>query len=141
MPDVQYLCRRARPEDVRNAMPLWAPDRALYDADLWTSLPALLEDLMQRELVTFVIIESNPSRIPHLFGGISFVRPEYVALGRAGPSTLPNYVLRAALEKRNPFLSPREVGEENSRGELHLMLLFGNINVIDLANHDQANLY
>jgi hypothetical protein len=122
-------------------MPLWAPERMLYDADLWSSLPALLEDLMQRDLATFVVIESLPRRVPHLFGGISFVRPEYVAQGRAGPSTLPNCVLRAAIEKRNPFLSPREVGEENSRGELHLMLLFGNINAIDLANQDLANLH
>jgi hypothetical protein len=120
-------------------MPLWAPERVLYDAHVWNSLPALVEDLMQRDLATFVIIESLPRRVPHLFGGISFIRPEYIAQSRAGPTTLKNCVLRAALEKRNPFLSPREVGEANARGELHLMLLFGNFDAIDLAKIDQAS--
>ena len=88
-------------------MPLWAKDRELYDADVWTSVPALLEDLMQRDLVSFAFIESLPGRVPQLLGGISFIRPEYVAQARGGPATLPNCVMQAALQNRNPFLSPR----------------------------------
>ena len=122
-------------------MPLWAKDRALYVADVWTRLPALLEDLMQHDLVSFAFIESLPGRVPRLFGGISFIRPEYVAEARSGPATLPNCVMQAALRDRNPFLSPREVGEANARGELHLLPLFGNMDAIDLAEPDLANFY
>jgi DNA-binding CsgD family transcriptional regulator len=140
MSDVHYIFRRARREDIWNSMPLWAKDRVLYDADVWTRLPALLEDLVQRELVSFAFIESLPSRAPQLFGGISFIRPEYLK-ARAGPATLPNCVMQAALRNHNPFLSPREVGEENAHGELHLLPLFGNMDAIDLAEPDLANLY
>jgi hypothetical protein len=63
--------------------------------------------------------------VPRLLGGIAFIRPEYVAQSRAGQTTLPNAVMGAALEGRNPFLSPREVGKENARGELHLLNFFG----------------
>ena len=122
-------------------MPLWAKDRVLYDADVWTSLPALLEDLMQRDLVSFALIESLPSRVPQLFAGISFIRPEYVSQARSGPATLPNCVMQAALRNHNPFLSLREVGEENARGELHLLTLFGNMDAIDLAEPNLANFY
>jgi hypothetical protein len=139
--DVQYICRRARREDIQNSVSLWAKDRVLYDADVWTSLPALLEDLMQRELVSFAFIESLPGRAPQLFGGISFIRPEYLKQARSGPATLPNCVMQAALRNRNPFLSPREVGEENARGELHLLPLFGNMDAINLAEPDVANFY
>ena len=139
--DVQYICRRARREDMRNSIALLEKDRVLYDADVWTSLPALLEDLMQGDLVSFAFIESLPSRVPQLFGGISFIRPEYIAEARSVAATLPNCVMQAALRNRNPFLSPKEVGEENARGELHLMPLFGNMDAIDLAEPDLANFY
>lgn len=135
------ICRRACREDIRRATPVWAQDRVLYDADVWASFPALLEDLMKSDLVSFALIESFPDRVPRLLGGISFVRPEYIAQRRAGPSTLPNTVMRAALQSRNPFLSPKEVGRANARGELDLLHIFGNIDVIDLANPDLADFY
>lgn len=141
MPVVHHICRRARRADVRRSMHLWAEDRVLYEEEVWANLPNLLEDLMGRDLVTFAIIESLPSQIPRLLGGVSFIRPEYVAEARAGPSTLPNAVMRAALQNRNPFLSPKEVATENARGELNLLSLFGNMNVIDLANPDLADFY
>jgi hypothetical protein len=49
--------------------------------------------------------------------------------------------MRAALRDHKPFLSPKEVGEENARGELHLLSFFGDIDVIDLANPELADLY
>ena len=96
---------------------------------------------MERNLVSFAFIEALPSRSPQLLGGISFIRPEYVAQARSGLATLPNCVMRAALRNRNPFLSPREVGEENACGELHLLTLFGNLDAVDLATPDLANFY
>ncbi len=122
-------------------MPLWAQDRVLYDADVWASLPALLEDLLARDLLSFAIVESLPGSVPRLLGGTAFVRPDYIDRNRVGPSTLPNALFRAAFGNRNPFLSPKEIGEQNARGELHLLNFFGNMRVIDLSNPDLANFY
>jgi len=141
MASVYHIYRRARREDIRRSMPLWAQDRALYDADVWASLPALLEDLMARDLLSFAIVESLPGDAPRLLGGIAFIQPDYIDRNRIGPSTLPNAVLRAALQNRDPLLGPKEVGEQNARGELHLLNFFGNMRVIDLANPDLANFY
>jgi hypothetical protein len=113
----------------------------LYDPEVWADLPALLERLFDRELISFALIESLRSRVPRLLGGIAFIRPEYVAQSRAGQTTLPNAVMGAALEGRNPFLSPREVGEENARGELHLLNFFGNMHEIELSDPELANFY
>ena len=122
-------------------MPLWASDRVLYDPEVWAGLPAVLERLFDRELISFALIESLRSRLPRLLGGIAFIRPEYVAQSRAGQTTLPNAVMGAALEGRNPFLSPREVSEDNARGELHLWNFFGHMHVIDLSDPELANFY
>jgi hypothetical protein len=122
-------------------MPLWAQDRVLYDADVWASLPALLEDLMARDLLSFAIVESLPGGVPRLLGGTTFIRPDYIDQNRVGPSTLPNAVFRAALGGRDPFLSHNEIGGQNARGELHLLNFFGNMQVIDLSNPDLANFY
>jgi hypothetical protein len=78
---------------------------------------------------------------PRLLGGVSFIRPEYVDKAIAAGSTLLNTVMRAALENRKPFLSPKEVAQENARGELHCMGLFGNIDGIDLADPVIADFY
>jgi hypothetical protein len=122
-------------------MHLWERDRGLYDPDVWSSFPGLLEDLVDRNLLTFALIESLPTMVPRLLGGISFIRPQYVEQARTGRFTLPNVVMSAALQNRNPFLSPKEVGEENARGELHCMNLFGNMDVIDLADPALADFY
>jgi hypothetical protein len=141
MPAVYHVCRRARREDIRRSMPLWAQDRVLYGAQVWASLPALLEDLVARDLLSFAIVESLPGVVPRLLGGTAFIQPDFIDRNRVGQSTLPNAVLRAALGNRNPFLSPKEVGEQNARGELHLLNFFGNMHVIDLSNPDLANFY
>src|SRR5579864_5130363 len=142
MPTAEYhIFRRARREDIRRCMPLWASDRVLYDTKVWAGLPAVLERLFDRELISFALIESVRSRLPRLLGGIAFIRPEYVAQSRACQTTLPNAVMGAAIEGRNPFLSPREVGEDNARGELHLWSFFGNMHVIDLSDPELANFY
>ncbi len=63
----------------------------------------------------FAVIESIPSLVPRLFGGISFVHAEYVVNARASASsTLPNFIFRAALRGETPFLSPREVAKGES---------------------------
>jgi hypothetical protein len=49
--------------------------------------------------------------------------------------------MQAELRNRNPFLSPKEVGEENACGELHLLTFFGNMDAIDLTEPDLANFY
>ncbi len=48
MAAVYHVCRRARCQDIRQAMPVWQQDRVLYDAEVWENFPALLEDLAQR---------------------------------------------------------------------------------------------
>lgn len=141
MPVIYHFCRRARREDIRKAMRLWRQDEPLYDADVWRSLPALLDGLVGRDLVSLAVIESGPSREPRMLGGISFVRPEYIAEARTGCSTLPNLVMRAALRKRSPFLSQKEIAVENARGALNLMNFFGIFDVVDLSNLELASLY
>jgi hypothetical protein len=141
MAALYHICRRARREDIRRARPLWEPDRVLYDADVWCNLPALLEDLWDRDLVSFAIIESVPSLVPRLFGGISFVRAESVMQARASSSTLPSFILSAAMRGDKPLLTPREVANENVQGTLNLMNFLGNIGVIDLTDPELANFY
>jgi hypothetical protein len=136
-----HICRRARRDDIRRSMHLWGRDQMLYEPDVWSNFPTFLEDLMERDLVTFAFIESVPSKIPRLLGGLSFIRPEYIELARSGASTLPNVVMRAARQNRKPFLSLREVADQNARGELHCMNLFGNIDLIDLADPALADFY
>jgi hypothetical protein len=134
------VCRRARLEDLCKALPLWASDHLLYDPDIWRSLPALLDDLIVRELVSFVIIQSVPDRVPRTIIGSSFIRPGYVTESLSGCS-LPNLVMTAALLNRNPFLSPREVSEENARGTLHLMNFFGIQDALNVQNPDSLSLH
>ena len=139
--DEDHIFRRARREDIRRCMPLWARDRVLYDPEVWVALPALLEQLFDRELISFALIESVRRRVPRLLGGIAFIRPEYVSQSPPGRTTVLNTVMSAAMEGGNPFLSPREVGEGNARGELHLLNFFGNMDVIDLSDPQLANFY
>jgi hypothetical protein len=136
-----HICRRARREDIRNSRHLWRPDEVLYDPDVWSRFPAFLEDLMARDLVTFALVESIPSMTPRLLGGVSFIRPEYLDEAMAKGSTLLNTVMRAALENREPFLSPKEVAVQNAREELHCMTLFGNMNGVNLADPVMADFY
>jgi len=117
--------RKAGLEDLRKIMFLCAQDEVLYDPDVWRSLPALLEDLIRRELVSFAIIQSVPGHVPRAITGISFIHPGYVAEALTTRSTVPNTVMSAALRGRNPFLSPKEIGAENARGELHLLNFLG----------------
>lgn len=104
-------------------------------------MPRLLDELLRTELIQLAYIESLPSHEPRLLGGISFIDPGYVDEARARGMTLPNTVFRAALERRKPFLSPKEVGKLNARAELHLMNFFGNFDNIDLSQIDMANFY
>lgn len=136
-----HVCRRARREDISRSACVWAKHRPLYEPEVWASFPALLEDLLDRDLATFAVVEALPRGEPRLFGGIGFIRPEIVAEGRAGPSTIPNCAMRAALGGRAPFLSLREVAEANARGGLHLLVLFGHIDPIDLGKSEMADFY
>lgn len=141
MPTTHHICRLAAVEDIRRTTPLWAPDRPLFDADVWARMPALLSELLQSELVKLAIIESVPARQPRLLGAVSFIEPEYVAEALASGSTLPNTVMRAALDGRHPFLSPEQIAQINPRAELHLMNFFGNIGALDLRKQEMANFY
>src|SRR5215831_1849245 len=141
MTAMYHTYRRARREDVRRTMGLWRQDELLYDADVWRSLPPLLEDLLERGLVSFAVVESGPDRKPRLLGGISFVRPEFVAKARTEHSTLANAAMRAALQNQSPFLSQKEVAIENARETLNLMNFFGCFDVVDMANPELANFY
>jgi DNA-binding CsgD family transcriptional regulator len=96
---------------------------------------------LRAELVRLAIIDSLPSREPRLLGGISFIDPEYVREARTAGSTLPNTVMRAALEGRKPFLPPAKIAEMNASAELHMMNFFGNINTLDLRDSEMANFY
>jgi hypothetical protein len=141
MSTANLVCRRAHLEDLRKAMSLCVPDQVLYDPDVWRGLPALLDDLVIRELVSLAIIQSVPDGVPRAITGISFIRPGYVAEALTACSTLPNAVMTAALRNRNPFLSPRELGEENARGELHLKNFFGIQDGPNLQNPDSVALH
>jgi hypothetical protein len=132
MPTAHHICRLAAVEDIRRTAPLWAQDRPLFDADVWARLPALLSELLQSEMVKLAIVESVPARQPRLLGAVSFIEPEYIAEALASGSTLPNTVMRAALDGRQPFLPPEKVAEMNARAELHLMNFFGNIGALDI---------
>ena len=141
MSQVHHVCRLATAEDIRKSSTLWGQDRPLFEAAVWTRVPGLLDELLRAELIQLAYIESLPDREPRLLGGISFIDPACVDEARARGLTLPNTVFGAALEGRKPFLSPKEVGKQNSRGELHLMNFFGNFGNIDLSQSEMANFY
>jgi hypothetical protein len=141
MTTAHHICRLAATEDVQRTAALWAADQPLFDADVWARLPDLVQKLLRAELVRLAIIESMPSRVPRLLGGISFIYPEYVREARTAGSTLPNTVMRAVLEDRKPFLPPAKIAEMNARAELHMMNFFGNMNALDLSKSDMANFY
>ena len=141
MPAVHHVCRAATAEDIRKSAALWGQDRPLFDADVWARMPRLLEELLRTELIRLAYIESIPGHEPRLLGGISFIDPGYVDEARARESTLPNTVFRAALDRRTPFLSPKEIGRSNARGELHLLNFLGNFSDIDLSQLEMANFY
>ena len=122
-------------------MHLWAADQALYEAEVWRGLAPLLEALMQLDLVTFAVVESVQSQVLRLIGGISFIHPEYIEEAKARGSTLPNTVMKAAMGHRTPFLSVKQVAEQNARGELCYLGLFGNMDGIDLADPIMADFY
>jgi hypothetical protein len=122
-------------------MHLWAGDRTLYEPDVWSRLLAFLEVLMQRDLVSFAVVESIPSKILRLLGGVSFIHPEYIGEAKAHGSTLLNTVMRAGMDNREPFLSVKEVAQENARGELWCLTLLGNMEGIDLADPSMADFY
>ena len=141
MPPIHHVCRLATLEDLRKSAHIWGQDRALFDNDVWARMPKLLEELLQNGLVRLAYIESLPRREPRLVGGISFIHPEHVEEARATRSTLPNTVFRAVLERRTPFLSPKEIGKINAQCELHLMNFFGNFDDLDLTRSEMANFY
>lgn len=141
MDTIYHQCRRARLGDLRRARPLWNADRELYDDDVWRDLPEFLEDLWERDMVTFAIVESIPGLTPRLFGSCSFVHADYVMQARQSSSTLPNFIFRTAMRGSKPFLSPDEVAAQNARGSLNLMNFFGNIGVIDLTDSELADFY
>jgi hypothetical protein len=139
---IYHVCRRVRREDFLRAAPLWQVDKNLFDAEVWRRLPGLLENLWERQLVSFAIVESIPSLVPRLFGGISFVEAQYVMKARASTSsTLPNLLFQAAMRGETPFLPPQDVAKQNAAGDLHLVNFLGNIGVVDLTDPELANFY
>lgn len=141
MPIAHHICRLADLDDFRRTTALWAEDRPLFDEYVWPRLPDLVEKLLRAEMVRLAIIESLPGREPRMLGGISFIEPEYVAAARAAGSTLLNMVMRAAIEGREPFLSPKKIAKVNARAELHLLNFFGNVDALDLRKPEIANFY
>lgn len=73
-----HICRRARGDDIRKSKQLWSQDQVLYDPEVWSSFPELLENLMERNLVTFAYIESVHTMTPRLLGALTFIRDQYI---------------------------------------------------------------
>ena len=141
MTTTHHICRLAEPKDIRGTAALWEEDRPLFDEYVWARLPGLAEKLLRAELVRLAVIEALPRQDARMLGGVSFIEPEYVAEARAAGSTLPNTVMRAALEGREPFLPPMKIAKMNAQAGLHLMNFFGNINALDLRQSEMANFY
>lgn len=137
-----HICRRARLRDIGESIPLWASDRVMYEPEVWGRLPAFLELLMEQELATFAVVESVPSRVLRLFGGVSFIRSEHIDEAKARGSTLLNTVMGAAMKNQRTFLRREEIARENARGDLCCLSLFGNMEEgIDLADPMLADFY
>lgn len=141
MPPAHCNCRRAYPEDVLRSRGVWECNRKCFDAETWSALPSLLEDLLRREVIFLAVIENAYSKLPRLLGGRSFVDPDYVSESRASSSTFHNFMFSAALRGRRPFLAPKQVAIENARGTLNLMNFFGNWDVMDLSEEERANFF
>jgi hypothetical protein len=138
---IYHICRRARIDDIKRARPLWECHKVMFEPSVWQHIDRLLEDLFLQDLISFGIVERFPDGIPKLFGGISFVRRNFIEEARTQAVSLPNAVMVAALAGRNPFLTPEEVARENARGNLNMMHFFGDFKEINLNDAELANFY
>src|SRR5258708_6901138 len=118
--------RRAKPSEVRGAMPLVEPDRPLLSPAIWGALPELLEDLSRRERILLCVLEDSDTGLLRFLGGSGFLDRQFLerALGDPRQSILDGALATEGKAGR-AFLNVGRVGEANRRSDLRLLTFFG----------------
>lgn len=120
--------RRARPADFPAVMRLLESDRSLLPDVLWQTLPKLLIQLMQSDLVMLCVIEETEPLEVRFLGATAFLNPALrdCITGHPTESAL-SMALRLQIRHGSAFLNRRQVADANRRGELILLNFFGTI--------------
>ncbi len=120
--------RRARPADFPAAMRVLEPDRPLLPDVLWKTLPKLLVDLLQSDLVTLCVIEETEPLEVRFLGASAFLNPAFLDRMTGHPTeSVLSVALRLHIRHGTAFLNRRQVADANPRGDLILLNFFGTI--------------
>ena len=128
--------------DVRNAIPLLAPERSCFSGRVWKQLPELIIDLLARGLAKSYVIEESVTGRLRWFGLSAFPAPHAMRTALDLPS-LPfrDVLLQTALDGRSPFLSRKQVATSNAAGDLQLTVLLCRPDVGEFTQHQGALLF
>ena len=110
--------------DVPNALQLLQAERVPLGPRLWSGLPELLPELLKREMVKAYVIEEGDAGRLRWFGLSAFLTPEVLRLGLLEMETpFRRFLLQAALDNAQPFLSQRQIASSNAASDLNLTVL------------------
>jgi hypothetical protein len=124
--------RRARPSDVQRAWSVVQSEKGLFSAGIWSQIPALLEDLVQREKITLCVFEDLDQEQVFSMGGFGFLRPEVLrAALRDSTRSVLERAFAAELDLRPAWLNQREIAGANRLGTLEALTFFATPNFDD----------
>jgi hypothetical protein len=107
---------------------LLSQDRALFQDDVWASLPDVLPDLLERQRLNSCVIDDLDSGKPAFFGVTAWTTPAAVAtLLQREPGGFRSALLRAETEygSKSLLLSRKQLAAANSSDNLALVHLAG----------------
>src|SRR5262249_17920475 len=102
--------RRARPADVRSAWSTVQSEKGLFSPRMWSRLPALLEDLIEREKLTICIFEDLDKKQFFSMGAIGFLHSSFLQTAlRDNTHGVLEQAFASELSLRSAFLNSREI--------------------------------
>jgi hypothetical protein len=124
--------RRARLSDVQRAWSVVQSEKDLFSARMWSELPALLEDLGQREKITLCVFEDLDKSQFFSMGGFGFLQPEFLRAALRNPTQgILEQAFAAELDLRPAWLNQREIADGNRLGALEALTFFATPNFDD----------
>ena len=128
--------------DVRNAIPLLAPERNCFSGRVWEQLPELIADLLAHGLAKSYVIEEAATGRLRWFGLSAFPAADAMRAALDRP-LLPfrDVLLQAALDGRLPFLCRKQIAAANAAGDLLLTVLLCRPDVGEFNQHQGSLLF
>src|SRR4051794_8042287 len=97
--------RPGRLADVPNAVKLLDPERLALGPRVWSNVPALISELLKRQLAKAYIIEEGAAGRLRWFGLSAFIAQGTLNAALESPLPFRQFLLEAALSNSQPFLS------------------------------------